>query len=186
MLAGGRSLRFGTEKAVAVHRGDVLIAVAAAALSAHCPDLAVNAPPGSGAAAFATNVGLSLVTDRPGAPDGPLAGLREGLAWAASIGAEMLAVLPCDLPHVTPEVPAALIAALTANGNAGAIAAHDHKGPHALCSVWRVTGLPVVEAALAGGAHPPVRRVLEALGGLWLPIEAKFLINANTPDDLRP
>ena len=91
VLAGGRSTRFGGEKAVALLDGRPLLLWAVDRLRSTCADIAVNARPGTQTEALALAQGLPVLHDAPGDPDGPLAGVKAGLAWAASLGATALA-----------------------------------------------------------------------------------------------
>src|SRR6516164_9122882 len=90
VLAGGRSVRFGGEKAAAELQGKPLLLWAAERLAAACPAVAVNARPGSEAERLAG--ALPVLHDRPGDADGPLAGVRAGLEWSAGRAASFLAV----------------------------------------------------------------------------------------------
>src|SRR5665213_575112 len=98
VLAGGRSRRFGSEKAVATLGGRSLLDLAVARLARDCAEVAVNAPAGSAAAAQARALGRRLISDAAGDPDGPLSGIKAGLGWAAGQGVGHLAVIPCDAP----------------------------------------------------------------------------------------
>src|SRR5262245_3037599 len=82
IIAGGRSKRFGSEKAAALLNGRALLEYAVAHLQASTADIVVIAPPGSGAAAIARAAGLAVARDAPGDPIGPLAGVKAALAWA--------------------------------------------------------------------------------------------------------
>jgi molybdopterin-guanine dinucleotide biosynthesis protein A len=54
-----------------------------------------------------------------------------------------------------------------------------------LCALWRVSALPALETALAGGRHPPVHEVLERLGAGRIRFrDAAAFLNINTPEDL--
>ena len=66
ILAGGRSSRFGREKAVADLSGQPLIARVRRVLAAGGAQVAVSAPAGSAAAAFATAHGLPCLADELG------------------------------------------------------------------------------------------------------------------------
>jgi molybdopterin-guanine dinucleotide biosynthesis protein A len=181
VLAGGRSVRFGGEKAAAVLWGKPLLVWAADRLASACGTVAINARPGTQAEALAVERGFSVLHDAPGDPDGPLAGVRAGLIWARSIGAEALAVSPCDAPLLPDDLFARLIAA----ADGGAAMARTSEGRQPLCAVWPVGALPAVEAAIAGGAHPPTWKVLEAVGAVGVHFEPpEAFANLNTRDDL--
>jgi molybdopterin-guanine dinucleotide biosynthesis protein A len=180
VLAGGRSSRFGAEKAVQSLAGRTLMEWSLAALSAVCGEVAVSAATGS-AAVLAQSLGRTVLVDDPAHADGPLAGVAAGLAWAAAQGAAQLVTLPCDTPAVTGAILAQLLEA--AGGGGGFAATAD--GPQNLCAVWPVTALAGLRAAMHDGGHPSVRDALSAAGCRAVPFDdpAAFA-NINTPDDL--
>jgi molybdenum cofactor guanylyltransferase len=181
ILAGGRSRRFGSEKAAALLDGRPMLAHVAAALQPSVAALAINAPPDRFAAAWAAGHGLPCLADRDGDPDGPLSGVRVGMAWAAAGGATLLATTPCDVPRLPPDMVPRLAAALTPG--AGAAVVRTAEGLHPLCTLWRVDRLVEVEAQLAKG-HPPIRRVLADLGAVDVAFDdAAAFDNVNTPED---
>jgi len=180
VIAGGRSVRFGGEKAIAGFRGRPLLQWAVQRLAVACDIVAVNARPGSGAASLATQLGLEVIHDAPGDPDGPLAGIRAGLQWAAGKGAARLAVSPCDVPLA----PVDLFLKLR-DATPGAAMASTDEGRQPLFSIWPVSHLDTVAAALADGAHPPTWRLLESIGAVpVLLTPAGAFANLNTRDDL--
>src|SRR5258706_13654200 len=77
VLAGGRSSRFGAEKAVQVLAGVTLLERALGVLDAVCMVVAVSAAPGL-AKASATRLGRTVLADDPGHVNGPLAGRSAG------------------------------------------------------------------------------------------------------------
>lgn len=178
MLAGGRSRRFGREKALVEVGGRPMIAAVAQVLARGGAAVAVNAPDGSGAAAWARGEGLELVPDRPGDPDGPLSGVRAGLEWARARGAEWLVTAPCD----TPRLPDDYVARLAAPGLPAA--AETVEGGHWLCAIWRVSDLEALERWLARG-HGKVEAFLEACAAARVRFDdpAAFA-NVNRPQDL--
>jgi molybdopterin-guanine dinucleotide biosynthesis protein A len=184
VLAGGRSERFGSEKALARLNRRPLIAIAEARLAADCFPVAVSAPPGSGAAAWAANGGPPLLHDDPDDADGPLAGVRAGLIWARAMGATHMATLPCDTPHVPADITRRLLAGM---GAAFLALAETDDGPHPLCALWRVEALAPLTLAMAGGMHPPVRSFADRIGArrVRFPDAAAFA-NVNRPEDLAP
>ena len=180
VLAGGRSVRFGGEKAAAEFRGKPLLIWAAERLAAACSAVAVNARPGTEAERLAG--GLAVLYDRPGDPDGPLAGVRAGLEWAANRGASFLAVSPCDAPLLPDDIFPRLIAAARAHG---AAVAETPDGLQPQVAVWPVSALPLLETALAGGAHPPTWRTLQAAGAAPVRFDdPSAFANINTREDL--
>jgi molybdopterin-guanine dinucleotide biosynthesis protein A len=181
VLAGGRSVRFGGEKAVALLEGRPLLAWAAERLRSVCAAVAANVRPGTEAEAVAKALGLPLLYDEAGDATGPLAGVKAGLTWAIANGARALAVSPCDAPLL----PDDLYVRLLAEGAGGAALAATPDGRQPLCAVWPVAALPEVRAALADGAHPPTWQLLEQLGARKVMFDrAEDFANVNTRDDL--
>jgi molybdopterin-guanine dinucleotide biosynthesis protein A len=73
---------------------------------------------------------------------------------------------------------------LLAAGDGAALAETD-EGVQPLCSVWPVSALPLLEQALAGGAHPAIWRTLERIGARSVHFEQPLdFTNVNTREDL--
>lgn len=181
VIAGGRSSRFGGEKAVALLDGRPLLLWAVDRLARACVAVAVNARPGTATEALAREHGLAVLVDEPGAPDGPLAGVQAGLGWAQRRGASALAVSPCDVPGLPDDLYVRLVAA--AGDGAAMVETSDGRQP--LCAVWPVGALASLTTALAGGAHPPTWRMLEEVGAVKLRVDpAAAFANINTRDEL--
>ena len=181
VLAGGRSTRFGGEKAVALLEGRPLLEWAAERLRAVCGSVAINVRPGTEAEAAARALALPTLVDAEGDAAGPLAGVKAGLIWAEDQGAQTLAVSPCDAPLL----PDDLYARLLERAGDGAALAETSDGLQPLCAVWPVAALPLVRESLAGGAHPPTWRVLERAGAHKVLFErADAFANVNTRADL--
>jgi len=181
VLAGGRSVRFGGEKAVATLLGMPLLLWAVQRLRNSCSNVAVSVRRDTDAEALAKANGLASLYDSPGDAAGPLSGVKAGLIWATSIGARSLAVSPCDAPLL----PDDLFPRLIQQAAGGAAMAETADGRQPLCAVWPVDALPTLSAALQGGAHPPTWQMLETLGASKVrfhPPEA--FANLNTRDDL--
>lgn len=182
VIAGGRSLRFGGEKAVAHFAGKPLLLWAVERLARVCSHVAVNARPDTEAAALTLAQGLELLHDAPGDPDGPLSGVKAGLGWAQRLGASTLAVSPCDAPLLPDDLHLRLVAA----AGTGAAMAVTVEGRQPLCAAWPVSALPTVAAALADGAHPPTWRMLEAVGAVQVHFDCpQAFANLNTREDLQ-
>ena len=181
VLAGGRSVRFGGEKAVAKLEGRTLLEWAVERLRTVAADVAINVRAGTEAEAVALALGLPTLYDEAGDALGPLAGVKVGLGWAEEQGARLLAVSPCDAPRL----PDDLYVRLLEHADGRAAMAETRDGRQPLCAIWPVTALASVRDALAGGAHPPTWQMLERLGArkvLFEPPEA--FANVNSRDDL--
>ncbi|MEO6338984.1 MAG: molybdenum cofactor guanylyltransferase [Caulobacteraceae bacterium] len=179
-LAGGRSRRFGTEKAVALVGGEPMLQRVLELLRPCCTALAASARLESGAAMLAVRLGVPVLHDAEGDPEGPLAGISAGLAWAEGIGAARLLVAPCD----TPFLPADYAARLLATDPAMPAVAVAGGELQPLCSVWPTHLLADVKAALADG-HPAVHAMLTRLGATQVAFEdASAFRNINRIEDL--
>jgi molybdenum cofactor guanylyltransferase len=181
VLAGGRSVRFGGEKAVALLEGRPLLEWAAQRLRTVCRSVAINVRPGTEAEAVAKALGLPTLCDETGDALGPLAGVKVGLIWAEEQGARTLVVSPCDAPLL----PDDLYVRLLEQAQGAAAMAETSDGRQPLCALWPVTALRAVREALADGAHPPTWQMLERVGArkVWFDPPEAFA-NVNTRDDL--
>ena len=181
LIAGGRSTRFGAEKAVALFDGAPMLD-RVAQLFADLPTFSISARPDSGAEARARERGIEVLFDDPTLPSGPLAGVLGGLAWARRRGFALLASAPCDAPCL----PANLVARLAdAIGTAPAAFAVTDAGQHPLCALWSVGVHDTLRARLKGGEHPAVRAFLAELGGIPVHFdESQAFANANTVEAL--
>ncbi len=183
ILAGGRSSRFGSDKACARLHGRTLLELAKLALQGRCAMLAASARPGSEAEAMAYDLGLEAIEDQSQDSPGPLAGIRAGLVWAEEMGADRLAVRAVDAPFIPGAVLDQLQAAL---GRAPAAYCVSEAGPEPLCSLWTLDALPALEAALEHERHPAVHHLLDEMGAARLMVgDAAAFANINTPQEMK-
>jgi molybdopterin-guanine dinucleotide biosynthesis protein A len=175
ILAGGRSSRFGTPKALAEMAGRPLIAHVARALSGAVEISVV------GAEAAAQAIGVVRLADPLGAADGPLAGILAALAWGAERGAGWLCVAPCDAPLLPNDLVARLRAAA---GDASLACVTTNAGIEPLISIWRTALLAEVRAEMTGGAHPAARDLARQFGAAYLRLDEADIMNVNTREDL--
>jgi molybdenum cofactor guanylyltransferase len=181
-LAGGRSRRFGAEKAVAMVEGSTMLERTLSRLRPASDTLAVSARSGSAAAALAERLELPVLLDREGDPEGPLAGIRAGLAWAQGLSAARLLIAPCDTPFLPMDYALRM---LTSDPERPAVAVVAGE-LEPLCSVWPVRLLSNIEDVLAGG-HPSVGALLTQLGATEVRFDdLQAFRNVNRREDLDP
>lgn len=178
LTAGGRSSRFGADKALA-RLGDRTLLERAAASLEGCGVRLLVAPPGRYALP-----GWEAVPDtRPG--EGPLAGLEAALAAAsARRGAGWVALCGVDQPALTPAYWAALWQARTVPGTLAAQALDPQGRAQPLAALYHTALLPGVTALLDGGER---RLRLAALPEATVTVAGlpeRFFANVNRPEDL--
>jgi molybdopterin-guanine dinucleotide biosynthesis protein A len=147
ILAGGRSTRFGADKASALLRGRPLLQWVADALQPGCDRLIVVRARGQHLPNVVTGSPLAVVDDHVDA-EGPLAGLIAGLRAAAT---PLVFVASCDTPLIAAALPTFLRGHI-AKGDMAAVSTGDRVQP--LCAVYRRrTVLPAAEATFAAGGR---------------------------------
>lgn len=176
VLAGGRSSRMGTDKALLPYRGLTLIEHAAARVRRAAGSVSIVGPP-----ARYRHLGFRTVADLyPGA--GPLAGIHAALTDSAD---DWNLVLACDLPAVPDEFLSLLLAHAEASGADCSVPLTDGLRPQPLCAVYHRRCASRAAAALAAGRRK-MTAWLEELRVEWLPAaEPGWFVNANTPEDWR-
>lgn len=163
VLAGGRSSRFGSDKAMALLDGRPLIDHCVAMLMPFADDIVICGR---------DHPDLTCIADRP-APDlGPLGGLNAALAYARAEGFAAVLTMACD----TPVVPSALLEELIARPG-GAYLRHLP-----IAGYWPVALADPLDGHLTAGGDRSVRRwaaTVDVPGIAHDPVP-----NINSPEDL--
>lgn len=162
VLAGGRSSRFGSDKAMAVLDGRTLLDRAVERLNDWCNAVVV---------AGRNEAPAPTLPDWPRPGLGPLGGIAAALRHAVanghqtvlSIGVDGLG-LPDDLPDLLAPAPACLAI-------------------QPVIGLWQANALATVEAMLAGGGSHAMYEFAERLGARMVNL-ARPPANVNTPHDL--
>ena len=161
VLAGGRSSRFGSDKALAqMPDGRTLIDHAMAGLAPHVAQVVICGRAGG-------------LPDRPAPDMGPLGGLNAALHHALAEGFDGVLTTGCDMPLYPAELPAALI------GEGAAIL----KGQQ-LLGWWPVILAPTLDAHLAETNNRSIRGWLDRIGARVVARPELVLPNINRPEDL--
>lgn len=161
ILAGGRSTRFGSDKALAMMPdGRTLIDHATDALSPHVDMWVICGREGG-------------LADRPAPGLGPLGGLNAALHHAVAEGFAGVLTTGCDMPVY----PAALAALLI-----GPEAAVLEGQP--LLGWWPASLAPLLDAHLAEENSRSIRGWMERVGAREIAIPGLALPNINRPGDL--
>ncbi|MEG3166063.1 molybdenum cofactor guanylyltransferase [Sphingomonas sp. PB2P19] len=160
VLAGGRSSRFGSNKADALLAGRSLVEHARAQLAAHvATTLIVGGAAGD-------------IADLPRPGLGPLGGIAGALDRAASLGYVSVLTIACDMPRV----PDALIAELAKRAPA-------YCADAPVLGHWPTAAGAQLIADMAASDDHSVRRWARAIGAVEV-ATASPLPNVNTPADL--
>jgi molybdopterin-guanine dinucleotide biosynthesis protein A len=138
VLAGGRSRRFGSDKALATLGGRTLLDHALAALHPHCDAVVV--------------VGREAIADWPRPDMGPLGGIAGALVHAAANGFDQLLTAPVDCVRLPPRLRAALEPA------AAFLATQPVIG------LWPIAALDELKTILTDGSDLAVRAFSRRIG----------------------
>jgi molybdopterin-guanine dinucleotide biosynthesis protein A len=178
VLAGGRSSRMGTDKALVEIGGVPLVLLVAGQVAKVCESVSLVGDP-----ARYGSWGLRVVPDAfPG--QGPLAGIEAALG---ATSAELNLVVACDMPALHPDTFEALFADLGDDDIALPQYADGRLEP--LCAVYRRRCHPAVRQALEAGVRKVTDAFLEleshgfALRYVRVANHDTFA-NLNTPGDL--
>ena len=165
VLAGGRSSRFGSDKALALMPdGRTLIEHAVAAIAPHVEAVVVCGR---------VVEGLTSLSDRPAPDMGPLGGLNAALHHAQSEGYDAVLTTGCDMPVY----PAVLVEALAGKGAAVL------KGQQ-LAGFWPAGLAGELDAHLAEENSRSIFGWLERIGARIVERADIVLPNFNRPEDL--
>jgi len=181
ILAGGKSSRMGSNKALLDFGGRPLIGVLADRVRLITNRILIS----SNDPACYEFLNLPVIPDHH-RDRGPLAGLHAAMLWNEC---SLYIVLACDLPNLR----APLLRKLTSlvKGYDVAIPRTRDGIAHPLCAVYRRTCLPTVENSLLRGVNKMIEILEEpSLSIRWVEseeggFEDDDLANITTPEDLR-
>jgi molybdopterin-guanine dinucleotide biosynthesis protein A len=186
LLAGGRSSRFGSDKALAVVDGQTLLARAEACLRVVCDGPIFVA---SGDGVSRPGVGDGQVADLI-ADAGPLSAIAAGLTALAAAGHDGgVAVLAVDHPYPSPA-----LLELLAQGGAGRVDCHMARvngRDQPLQAVWDTQAAVAASEAVRAGERSVLRflatREVQVVDEFWLVesgINLDALRDVDRPEDL--
>lgn len=162
VLAGGRSSRFGSDKAMArMADGRTLLDHAVAGLAPHVASVIVCGRAGG-------------LPDRPAPDMGPLGGLNAALHHALAHGFGGVLTTGCDMPVYPASLPAVLI------GSEAAIL----KGQQ-LLGWWPATLALALDAHLAVDNVRSIYGWIDRIGARVVEMPGLVVPNINRPEDLR-
>ena len=176
ILAGGQGQRMGGKKPLHAYGDSTLIETTLGRLRPQDGDIHINARPDL--AEDLARLGYSLAFDDPDFADlGPLSGVRTAVRLAAGAGLDHVVTAPCDMPALPLDMVARLRAA------AGDIVHFRGERDYPLCSLWRTSLLPALDAALIAARPKGGVRVMHFIAGqdaTALPADPADFININT------
>ncbi len=177
ILAGGLSSRMKRDKAAIEYRGQSQLHRAFALAARHVPAVFISVR-----AAQARDPARAkypqIVDSVPG--EGPIVGIRSGLAQRADVA---WLVLACDLPFLNDAALEQLLAERDPASSATAYrSAHDGL-PEPLCAIWEPKAGPELAAYQARGGQCPRKYLMHHPVRILEPRDRRALDNVNTPDE---
>jgi len=178
ILAGGQGRRMGgVDKGLIEYRGRPLIEWAISGLAAQVDQLVISANRNLDVyAAYGLRVLPDTLPDYPG----PLAGV---LAALDALSADWLLVVPCDTPHLPPDLACRLLEAAR-RANVSLAVAADSARVHHSCFIVRTDQRDGLAAYLDRGERA-VRHWQAGMASTAVRFDADCFANFNQPDDLK-
>ncbi len=192
ILCGGRSTRFGTDKALLAIDGAPMVAHVADRVSCVVDEIILAARDPEQRETLAEV--SKMLDDAPIVCDsvagyGPVAGVLAGLLASGSAYSVCLA---CDLPHVSPDVVDALFRYAEEHNSDVAIPQHPNGMLEPLHAVYGRSMIHACRDAIEGGAHTVRSAITLVRRVVYVPTESlrrfdpglRTFLNVNYPEDL--
>lgn len=162
IIAGGRSTRFGSPKTHAAFQGISLLQHALNLAREIAPTLMLSINQS------AENIPREVLQYKDLYPDcGPVGGVHTMLKTAE---APLVAVLPCDMPLLTPAIYARLH--IHSTGSVPVVA-HSHLGLEPLVSIWPAALAGALEGYILRGTYS-MRKIVQDLDADIIDLPAEF------------
>ncbi len=178
VLAGGKSRRMGSDKALLRRDGSTQLQRTVSLLQRHVQSVFVSTRPDQ--ADDAERQRFPQIVDRY-CDMGPVAGILTALESDTSVA---WLVLACDLPNADDETIAYLLQHRDSAKPFSAFRSNYDNLPEPLCAVYEITALPIVRDFVARNVICPRKILLRSDTNLLEQPNPAALDNINTPDDL--
>jgi len=178
VLAGGKSRRMGSDKALLRQNGQTQLSCAVTLLEAQIDRVFVSTT--ADQADDAERSQFDQIVDRYDGM-GPVAGI---LSAMDSNGDVAWLVLACDLPNIDKETIAYLLENLSPDHPATAYRSTHDDLPEPLCAIYRPEAREVIDSFVKQGMHCPRKILIKSNTHLLEQPNPAALHNINTPEDL--
>ena len=178
VLAGGKSRRMGSDKALLMQDGQSQLSRAVALLLRHLPKVYVSARQDQ--AGEAERSKFQQIVDRYD-DMGPIAGILSAMDSDSTVS---WLVLACDLPNVDDDTIATLIAAHSGEQPFTAYKSSHDGLPEPLCAIYSPASRGTVDDFVADGIVCPRKILIRSDTRLLDQSNPASLDNMNTPKDL--
>ncbi len=179
ILAGGKSRRFGSNKAFATLHGERLIDVLIERIEQQTSGpIAINAVAESGF----EKTERKILPDRLVGSFGPLAGIHAATHWAGKAGYSSVITTPVD----TPILPARFVEKLVAKGAPATAIVNDRV--HAIHGIWPTSLEDALAEAVMDGmraARDWIAKCEASMCEFYTQAGVDPFFNINTPEDLQ-
>ena len=177
VLVGGRSSRFGSDKALLDWQGQPLVLHVARHLQAAATSVTLVGSPDR-----YHHLAFPVIPD-PVSNHGPLAGVLAALTHTTS---DWNLIVACDMPNLTSAFLTRLLQIATAQDPDLLLPQNAQGQPEPLCAVYHRRCLPAIQSAVTQGIHK-MTDAFTSLRVQLLPVSDPYLfVNLNTPADLPP
>ena len=178
VLAGGKSRRMGSDKALLRQNGQTQLSRAVALLEAQLERVFVSTT--AAQADDAERSQFDQVVDRYD-DMGPVAGILSAMDSNAEVS---WLVLACDLPNVDAATIAFLLENLSPDHPATAYRSTHDDLPEPLCAIYRPEAREVIDSFVEQGMNCPRKILIKSDTRLLVQPNPAALHNINTPEDL--
>lgn len=178
VLAGGKSRRMGSDKALLTRNGETQLARAVALLQRHVERVFVSTREDQ--ADDGERRKFEQIVDRYD-DMGPVAGILSAMdknpdvAWL---------VVACDLPNIDDVTITDLLDRHTKTHPFTAYSSSYDNLPEPLCAIYGIGSRSIIDAFVADGIHCPRKMLIRSDTQLLQQAHADALDNINTPEDL--
>jgi molybdopterin-guanine dinucleotide biosynthesis protein A len=178
VLAGGKSRRMGSDKALLVQDGETQLSRAVALLAKHVDRVFVSTR--ADQAGDAERGKYEQIVDRH-EDMGPVAGILSAMDSNSQVS---WLILACDLPNIDDATITYLLAQCSADHPVSAFESVHDGLPEPLCAIYRPASRKIIDGFVEKGIICPRKMLIDSNTNLLTQPNPGALHNINSPEDL--